>query len=524
MRDLSGSGQYLTLASSLGITVPDDPLWAFIWAEFDSTVTAQVLLSLGLSGAGSERRYVIVQSNTVQAITNPAAGPVAASTPFSTTGVKVGVLAEWPSMSLRAITVNNGTRATESTSRSMSNVPNQIRIGATHTASAPFNGRLGPIGIWRGTPTADDKQALWAQIHPELVRPTDQLDVIELTGRMSPERSLKGNAYTLTGSPGYADAPRLFRRRRRSMIFVPGSGVQTLDLPTIAITATLAAPTLAAGAVTLTLPAIASTASVLAPSVSPGAVSLGLPAIASAAALTAPALAVGAVSISLQTIASTASLAAPTLAPGAATVALPAIASASTMAAPTVAPGAVGVALPAIASVSSLAAPTVTPGVAAVVLPVIPSTATLHALTLVGTGAIALPTIASTATLTAPTLTAEAVTVTLPSIASAAATHAPVLTAGTAALALPTITASPTLHVPALAPGLITVTLPWLTSTAVLFSPTIIDGDIPLYDAIRVGGVRSSQAGAAGVRTGQAGASGVRTSGSGAAGVRTAYD
>jgi hypothetical protein len=494
MRDLSGSGQYLTLASSLGITVPDDPVFAIIWAEFDSTVTSQVLLSMGVSGAGAERRYVLVSSNTVQAISHPAAGAVVASVAYSTTGVKVPVFAEWPTASLRAIQVGNGSRVTETTSRPMSSVPNQIRIGATHTASGPFNGRLGPIGIYRGTITADDKTATLAGIHPELIRPADQLDVIDLGGRNSPELSLKGNAYTITGSPGYADAPRLFRRRRQSMIFVPSSAGQTLTLPTIASTATLSVPTLAPGAVTLALPAIASTAALLAPTLAAGAVALGVPAIAAGAVLSAPALAAGAVNVSLPAIASVASLAPPTVAAGVASLLLPTIASGSTVSTPTLAPGELDLGLPAIASGAVLAAPAVAPGVAAVALPAIGSTSTLFAPTVVGAGAVALPAIASTATLGAPTLTAGPVSVSLPAIASASATYAPSL-AGVAALALPTIASTSALYGPALVPSVMALTLPTLASTSALFSLTITDGAIPVYTVLRIGAARAGRNG-----------------------------
>jgi hypothetical protein len=373
------------------------------------------------------------------------------------------------------------------------------------TTAQFFAGELADYGLWDVALTAAEITALSKGVSPLLIRPASLVSYAPLGGRLSPEPDLiTGVGFALTAAPTYADGPRLYRPRGRSLIVVPSSAGQALALPTIASTETLAAPTLAPGTAPVTLPAIASTAALLAPTLSAGAVALGLPSIATGAVLSAPVLTAGVVDVSLPAIASMSSLAAPSVAAGGVAVGLPTIAAGSTVSAPALAPGGLDLGLPTIASGAVLTAPAVAPGVASVALPAIGTTVTLFAPTVVGADAIALPTIGSTAALAAPTLTAGAVSVSLPAIASASATYAPTL-AGVAALALPTIASQSALHGPALVPGVMALTLPTLASTSALFSQTIIDGILPTYTVLRIGAARAGRNGV----TARAGRSGI---------------
>lgn len=469
-RNLNGTNQYYTTASGLGVAA-NDPVSIVVCASLDDFGAAVVGASLGVSGASLNQRRL--QFETTQLASARADGGTgsnnSAQIAYTVTGSHKVTGAEFRATNDRWVWTDLDAPVQNTGNQSMSAAPTAFRIGATMSGGGPFDGPMKYAAIYAAALTDDTRRGLAARWHPSLLQPDDLIDVFDFTGR-STERGWKGTALTLTGSnPAFADNPRLFYPRRRSSILVPGSSL-ALTLPTIASTATLAVPTLAAGAVALALPAIASTAVLLAPALSAGVVALGLPAIAAGSVLSAPALTAGAVTVSLPAIGSTASLAAPAIGAGAVSVGMPTIAS-----------GAV------------LTAPAVAPGVAAVALPNIGTTATLFAPTVIGAGAVALPAIASTASLAPPTLTAGAVAVSLPAIASSSATYAPTL-AGVATLALPTIASQSALYAPALVPGVLSLALPTLASTSALFSPTIIDGVIPTYTTIVLGAARAGVA------------------------------
>jgi hypothetical protein len=470
-RTYNGSSQYAyaDVADGLGIT-GNDPVWASFWFWPNSTAASYGVFNIGVSGSTNHYRRVTSGGGNVLGSSGGAGTNASASAALAGAAQWQHILAEWGGVTSRKIAVNNGTPGTNATSINITSAPNHVRLAATLNLSAYMAGRLAWIGVFSGVPTDDQKAALAAGAHPAVVSPATLLDAWDKIGEGSTEGSWRGNALTLVNSPTRSDSPRIYLPRGRSMIVVPSSAGQTLTLPTIASTATLAVPTLAAGAVALALPAIASTAVLLAPALSAGVVALGLPAIAAGSVLSAPALTAGAVTVSLPAIGSTASLAAPAIGAGAVSVGMPTIAS-----------GAV------------LTAPAVAPGVAAVALPNIGTTATLFAPTVIGAGAVALPAIASTASLAPPTLTAGAVAVSLPAIASSSATYAPTL-AGVATLALPTIASQSALYAPALVPGVLSLALPTLASTSALFSPTIIDGVIPTYTTIVLGAARAGVA------------------------------
>ncbi|RPJ63662.1 MAG: hypothetical protein EHM24_24090, partial [Acidobacteria bacterium] len=232
---LSGTGQYYTLASGLGLTA-NGAYWVALQTWIDSTAVAQGFLSVGVSGSGNNRRIVGYASANggffAQAINNVGTG---ALTPgiAGTAGMWNGVVAEFGSATSRACQVNNGTRQTSATSNSLSVAPNQIRLGASHTGTGLLDGRLATVGIWSGVPTADQRAALFAGAHPLLVSPSTLLEAWDLT-TPAVLTGWRGNVLTATGSPTMLDSPAIYLPRGRSLVAVPaaGGGGGAVTLPT----------------------------------------------------------------------------------------------------------------------------------------------------------------------------------------------------------------------------------------------------------------------------------------------------
>lgn len=229
-REFSGTGQYITLASGLGLGA-NDPCWMSGWFWVDVGTVTQVLFSLGVAGSGNDRRdvvYYLSSLNLAARSTNSATSNVYGT--FPGTGLWFHALAEWADASNRAFTVNGVGRTTELTTRIIGVAPNEVRIGATHTASSPLDGRAGHVGIFSGIPTADQRRAAALGIHPMLLSPQTLLEGFDLDGRTSPERGYKGGLLTLTGSPTYADAPRILRPHGRAQVTVPASTLNNYSL------------------------------------------------------------------------------------------------------------------------------------------------------------------------------------------------------------------------------------------------------------------------------------------------------
>ena len=287
--------------------------------------------------------------------------------------------------------------------------------------------------------------------------------------------SLDPGTFTISASDDWAVATVAIR---------PGTGSQTLTMPTIASGAALSVPTVVPGAVSLLMAAIAAGSTLFAPAVVQ---TVAPPTIASSAVLFEPTLTVGAITISPPAIASGETLFTPTVVPGAVTITVPAIASTETLFAPAL--GYV-VAPPAIASGETLFAPTIVPGAVSLSPPAIASGETLFAPTVSqggGSQTLDPPSIASGGTLFFPTVVPGAVTLTAPAIASSESLFTPALSY---VVALPTLASGAVLNVPTITTGAVTVAPPAIASGATVFAPTVANAGGTLRSLFDDGTIR----------------------------------
>lgn len=134
----------------------------------------------------------------------------------------------------------------------------------------------------------------------------------------------------------------------------PVSYGQTTAPVGIASSASVGAPTIAAGAIVVAPASIASTAIASAPTVQPGAKNVTVPSTASSASVGVPAVAVGAASVSPPSIIRTSACGVPAVSTGAVALAPAGIASTSTVTTPAIAAGPVTLAVAGIPPTSSL--------------------------------------------------------------------------------------------------------------------------------------------------------------------------
>lgn len=224
-RDFSGSGQYLTIDSGLGLTA-NESFWISAWVWVDTLAAAHGIVGSGVSGTATNRRFLAVQvtnglvqaSATATAITSTASSPTGL-----TANTWYNIVGEWGSSTSRAASHSGGTRGTSSDSTFLLAAPDRTRIAAYQagTVANPLNGRIAYPAIWRGVPTDSDRSALASGLHPMFVQPTNLIECLDITGATSPEPGRFGNAFTLTGSPTQIEGPRIVFPRMRSMVALP---------------------------------------------------------------------------------------------------------------------------------------------------------------------------------------------------------------------------------------------------------------------------------------------------------------
>lgn len=273
--DLSGSGQFLTAATGFGLAATD-PWWAVVRGWLDVTSDA-VLLRLGVSGTGNNSRSLQQQNGQLRAhVQQNNAVQGWAGQPWTTTGTWFVAVGEWASPTARAITVDTLPRVVDATSRPLTLAPTLLTIAASTQGTTLLDGRLAYVALWRGIPTAGDRQAALSAISPELILPSTLLECWDFARRGLV--GVRGTVLTPTGSPPRASAPRVSRPWRRGLVAVPR--------PAVTGTVTLTAPaarTTGLGAAVLT-----GTASVTAPAAT--AALVGAAVVTGHSAITAPAV------------------------------------------------------------------------------------------------------------------------------------------------------------------------------------------------------------------------------------------
>lgn len=222
-RDFSGTAQYLTLESGLGIGT-NDAFWFSAWLWVDTLAASHGVFSLGVAGALDNRRTLSIDATTgvVNALSvSPSNSSFATSPTGLTANAWFNVVGEWANSSSRAASHSGGTRGTNAGIRAMTLAPDRTRIATANPATPStslLNGRIAYAAAWTGAPADSDRSALASGLHPMFVQPSTLVGCWDITGATSPEPGRFGNAFTLTGSPTQIDGPRIVFPRGRSMV------------------------------------------------------------------------------------------------------------------------------------------------------------------------------------------------------------------------------------------------------------------------------------------------------------------
>jgi hypothetical protein len=87
-----------------------------------------------------------------------------------------------------------------------------------------LNGKVAEVAVWRVDLTADEIASLYRGYSPLLIRPGSLRGYWPLTGRHSPEPDLREQrSLTLSGSPGFADHPKVIYPTRPQLV-LPAAG------------------------------------------------------------------------------------------------------------------------------------------------------------------------------------------------------------------------------------------------------------------------------------------------------------
>lgn len=115
------------------------------------------------------------------------------------------------SSSSRAAFLDGANKGTNSTSSTPSGLDlTVIGARANATQGSPFRGHIAEVGLWDVALTDAEVAILGAGYSPLLVRPQSLVAYWPIGGRYSPEISLlEGFAMTVSGTPAYADHPRI---------------------------------------------------------------------------------------------------------------------------------------------------------------------------------------------------------------------------------------------------------------------------------------------------------------------------
>lgn len=239
-RSLSGTGQYYTANTGFGLTT-SDPVSMVVLGAVDDFSAASIPAALGLtSGSLNQRRIQIETTQVVNAREDGGSGSNSqAQTAYTLTTHQL-IIAQFLTTTLRSIQVENNAAVQNTGAQTLGAAPTHFRVGATMSAGGPWDGPLKYVALYHGGLTADSCKGLYARWHPTLIQPDDLIEVLDLNGRNT-ERGWKGTAFTVTGSPTFADNPRLYLPRRRSSILVPSTSGVSGDVAATASTATASA-------------------------------------------------------------------------------------------------------------------------------------------------------------------------------------------------------------------------------------------------------------------------------------------
>ena len=226
---LNGTSQYGTHASGLGL-LATDAFWISGWFWLDTVVGSKLLVTVGVNGSANNRRDLLFTSGVGARIearhTSSTGVTVAAFTPMINAGVWFHVVGAWAANGAsREITVNLNPPVTESTASSLTVAPNQVRVGATHTASAFMNGRWAWVGIFAGTPIRENVVTLFRGAHPRTLASLGLLAAWDGYGTSgASEYDWRGNTLSLIASPTAVASPRIWMPSGRSLVVVPSLG------------------------------------------------------------------------------------------------------------------------------------------------------------------------------------------------------------------------------------------------------------------------------------------------------------
>jgi hypothetical protein len=160
--EFNGSNQYLRAA---GFSLMPQPATIAIWFFKKSTTTKNFTFlgsgsnSFGIYNNGTDLRHYTTAGGT----TDFSIGTISAN-------AWTHACAVTESSSSRFGAINGVLSATNTVSRTYT-ANNALGIGATHTGSAPFDGFLAEVGIWKAALTADEIASLAKGMTCDKVRP-----------------------------------------------------------------------------------------------------------------------------------------------------------------------------------------------------------------------------------------------------------------------------------------------------------------------------------------------------------------
>ncbi len=179
--DFDGTTSYLQLQTTLGVTT--FPVSLMAWFQCDDAATNQYILSVGASASANQFALVAagaVSNDPVRAQSQQGAANANADVTGYVTGQWMLGAAVFLSATARFASVNGKLSSVNTTSSTPVGTFNRIYVASESAAggsppSSPFNGRVGPAGVWCSALTPSE---IWdaAQGKPfDLIRPSSNL-------------------------------------------------------------------------------------------------------------------------------------------------------------------------------------------------------------------------------------------------------------------------------------------------------------------------------------------------------------
>ncbi len=177
--DFDGTTSFLQLQSNLGVTT--FPLTLMAWFQSDSVAVNQHIVSVGASGSNNEFSLVAagaVASDPIRAQSTQGGSNANADVIGYVAGQWTLAAAVFLTATARFSSVNGKLSSVNATSSTPIGTFNRIHIGCEGQGTAPgtpFDGRIGPVGVWCSAITPSE---IWdaAQGKPfDLIRPSSNL-------------------------------------------------------------------------------------------------------------------------------------------------------------------------------------------------------------------------------------------------------------------------------------------------------------------------------------------------------------